>query len=441
MDLFTADPPTSAEPRPPLAERMRPRSLEEFVGQEHLVGKGRFLSSVLKAEQPPSLIFWGPPGSGKTTLAHLIATSTKCRFVFFSAVLSGVKEVRELVAEARVRRQRGERTILFVDEIHRFNRNQQDAFLPHVEDGTIILMGATTENPSFEVNAPLLSRCKVLTLRPLRVEQVVTLLRRAVDDPERGVGDLGVACDDELLAEIAEWAEGDARRALNLLEQSLALCPVTDGKRMLSAREVREAAQHRVLLFDKGREEHYNVISAFIKSLRGSDPDAAVYWLARLLEAGEDPLFVARRMVIFASEDVGNADPQGLVVAVAALQAFHAVGMPEGWIPLSHAATYLATAPKSNASYLAYRRAAAELDESGTLPVPLHLRNAPTKLMKAEGYAEGYRYPHDYPGHVVAQQYLPDDLAGRRFYDPTDVGYEREIARRLDERRKAADDE
>jgi putative ATPase len=302
-------------------------------------------------------------------------------------------------------------------------------------------MGATTENPSFEVNAPLLSRCKVLTLRPLRVEQVVTLLRRAVDDPERGVGDLGVACDDELLAEIAEWAEGDARRALNLLEQSLALCPVTDGKRMLSAREVREAAQHRVLLFDKGREEHYNVISAFIKSLRGSDPDAAVYWLARLLEAGEDPLFVARRMVIFASEDVGNADPQGLVVAVAALQAFHAVGMPEGWIPLSHAATYLATAPKSNASYLAYRRAAAELDESGTLPVPLHLRNAPTKLMKAEGYAEGYRYPHDYPGHVVAQQYLPDDLAGRRFYDPTDVGYEREIARRLDERRKAADDE
>jgi putative ATPase len=441
MDLFTADPPTSAEPRPPLAERMRPRSLEEFVGQEHLVGKGRFLSSVLKAEQPPSLIFWGPPGSGKTTLAHLIATSTKCRFVFFSAVLSGVKEVRELVAEARVRRQRGERTILFVDEIHRFNRNQQDAFLPHVEDGTIILMGATTENPSFEVNAPLLSRCKVLTLRPLRVEQVVTLLRRAVDDPERGVGDLGVACDDGLLAEIAEWAEGDARRALNLLEQSLALCPVTDGKRMLSAREVREAAQHRVLLFDKGREEHYNVISAFIKSLRGSDPDAAVYWLARLLEAGEDPLFVARRMVIFASEDVGNADPQGLVVAVAALQAFHAVGMPEGWIPLSHAATYLATAPKSNASYLAYRRAAAELDESGTLPVPLHLRNAPTKLMKAEGYAEGYRYPHDYPGHVVAQQYLPDDLAGRRFYDPTDVGYEREIARRLDERRKAADDE
>jgi putative ATPase len=420
---------------------MRPRSLDEFVGQEHLVGKGRFLSSVLQAEQPPSLIFWGPPGSGKTTLAHLIANGTKCRFVFFSAVLSGVKEVRELVAEARVRRQRGERTILFVDEIHRFNRNQQDAFLPHVEDGTIILMGATTENPSFEVNAPLLSRCKVLTLRPLRVEQVVTLLRRAVDDHERGVGDLGVVCDDELLAEIAEWAEGDARRALNLLEQSLALCPVTDGRRPLSAREVREAAQHRVLLFDKGREEHYNVISALIKSLRGSDPDAAVYWLARLLESGEDPLFVARRMVIFASEDVGNADPQGLVVAVAALQAFHAVGMPEGWIPLSHAATYLATAPKSNASYVAYRRAAAELQESGTLPVPLHLRNAPTKLMKAEGYAEGYRYPHDFPGHVVSQQYLPDELAGRRYYDPGDQGYERDIRRRLNGWRNETDEE
>ncbi len=431
MDLFTTDTSKSVEPRPPLAERIRPRSLDEFVGQEHLVGKGRFLSSVLQAEQPPSLIFWGPPGSGKTTLAHLIANNTKCRFVFFSAVLSGVKEVRELVAEARIRRQRGERTILFVDEIHRFNRNQQDAFLPHVEDGTIILMGATTENPSFEINAPLLSRCKVLTLKPLRVEQVVTLLRRAVNDSERGVGDLGVVCDDELLAEIAEWAEGDARRALNLLEQSLALCAVTDGRRLLSAREVREAAQHRVLLFDKGREEHYNVISAFIKSLRGSDPDAAVYWLARLLESGEDPLFVARRMVIFASEDVGNADPRGLMVAVAALQAYHAVGLPEGWIPLSHAATYLATAPKSNASYVAYRRAAAELQETGTLPVPLHLRNAPTKLMKAEGYAEGYRYPHDFPGHVVSQQYLPDELAGRRYYDPGDEGYERDIGRRL----------
>lgn len=441
MDLFTADPPKSTEPRPPLAERIRPRSLDEFVGQEHLVGKGRFLSSVLQAEHPPSLIFWGPPGSGKTTLAHLIANSTKCRFVFFSAVLSGVKEVRELVAEARTRRQRGERTILFVDEIHRFNRNQQDAFLPHVEDGTIILMGATTENPSFEVNAPLLSRCKVLTLRPLRVEQVVTLLRRAVNDRERGVGDLGVVCDDELLAEIAEWAEGDARRALNLLEQSLALCAVTDGQRLLSAREVREAAQHRVLLFDKGREEHYNVISALIKSLRGSDPDAAVYWLARLLESGEDPMFVARRMVVFASEDVGNADPRGLMVAVAALQAFHAVGMPEGWIPLSHAATYLATAPKSNASYVAYRRAAAELQETGTLPVPLHLRNAPTKLMKAEGYAEGYRYPHDFPGHVVSQQYLPDELAGRRYYDPGEEGYERDIGRRLAAWRKESEEE
>jgi putative ATPase len=411
---------------------MRPKTLEEFEGQEHLVGEGKFLSVVLHADSPPSLIFWGPPGSGKTTLGHLIAGATRCRFVFFSAVLSGVKEVRELVAEAHARRQRGEKTILFVDEIHRFNRSQQDAFLHHVEDGTVILMGATTENPSFEVNAPLLSRCKVLTLKPLRVEQVVSLLRRALSDRERGLGDRRVACDSALLSEVAAWAEGDARRALNLLEQAVALCPSGTEECILTEDEVREAAQHRVLLFDKGREEHYNVTSAFIKSLRGGDPDAAVYWLARMLEAGEDPLFVARRMVIFASEDVGNADPQGLPVAVAALQAFHAVGIPEGWIPLSHAATYLATAPKSNASYLAYRKAAAEIGETGSLPVPLHLRNAPTKLMKAEGYAEGYRYPHNFPGHRVEQQYLPDRLLGRRYYDPSEEGHEREIRRRLE---------
>ncbi len=432
MDLFPAESDAARQPRPPLAERMRPQTMEEFVGQEHLVGEGRFLSAVLTAEQPPSLIFWGPPGSGKTTLAHLIAGATRCRFVFFSAVLSGVKEVRELVAEARERKHRGERTILFVDEIHRFNRSQQDAFLPHVEDGTIILMGATTENPSFEINAPLLSRCKVLMLKPLRGDQVSSVLRRALEDRERGLGDRRIACDEALLAEIGDWAEGDARRALNLLEQSVALCPPTMDECVLTEREVREAAQQRVLIFDKGREEHYNIISAFIKSLRGSDPDAAIYWLARMLEGGEDPLFVARRMVIFASEDVGNADPQGLPVAVAALQAFHAIGMPEGWIPLSHAATYLATAPKSNASYLAYRKAAAEVHDTGSLPVPLHLRNAPTKLMKAEGYAEGYRYPHNYPGHRVEQQYLPERLAGRRYYDPTDEGHEREIRRRLE---------
>ena len=440
MDLFPPEP-SAPPPRPPLAERMRPRTLEEFEGQEHLVGEGKFLSAVFKSECPPSLIFWGPPGSGKTTLGHLIARASRCHFVFFSAVLSGVKEVRELVTEARARRKRGERTILFVDEIHRFNRVQQDAFLPHVEDGTIILMGATTENPSFEVTGPLLSRCKVLTLRPLRVEQVVSLLRRALSDPERGLGDRHIECESALLEEIAEWAEGDARRALNLMEQSVALCPQGGDACVLTTREVREAAQHRVVLFDKGREEHYNVISAFIKSLRGSDPDAAVYWLARLLEAGEDPLFVARRMVIFASEDVGNADPQGLPVAVAALQAFHAVGNPEGWIPLSHAATYLASAPKSNASYLAYRKAAAEIQETGSLPVPLHLRNAPTRLMKAEGYAEGYLYPHNFPDHTVAQQYLPDRLVGRRYYDPTEEGAEREIGRRLEKWRESTDKE
>lgn len=438
MDLFATDPP--AAPPPPLAERMRPQTLQEFEGQEHLVGEGRFLSAVLHAEQPPSLIFWGPPGSGKTTLGHLIAKASRCRFVFFSAVLSGVKEIRELVAEARARTQRGERTILFVDEIHRFNRSQQDAFLPHVEDGTIILMGATTENPSFEVNAPLLSRCKVLTLRPLRVEQVAAVLQRALQDRERGLGGRQIGYEPSLLGEIAEWAEGDARRALNLLEQAVALCPPGPTP-TLTSREVREAAQHRVLLFDHGREEHYNVISAFIKSLRGSDPDAAVYWLARLLESGEDPLFIARRMMIFASEDIGNADPHGLPIAVAAFHAFHAVGMPEGWIPLSHAATYLATAPKSNASYVAYRKAAAEVRDAGSLPVPLHLRNAPTTLMKAEGYAEGYRYPHNFPGHTVNQQYLPDRLVGRRYYDPTDEGYEREIKRRLDRWRDDKDGE
>jgi putative ATPase len=419
-------------PHAPLADRMRPRTLEEFVGQEHLVGPGRILSSAIQAVQPPSLILWGPPGCGKTTLAHIIAQATRCRFVFFSAVLSGVKEVREIVKEAGVRRKaQGIRTILFVDEIHRFNRNQQDAFLPNVEDGTIILMGATTENPSFEVNAPLLSRCKVLVLQSLTPEHIVKILDQALRDKERGLGGMAIETSPELIEEIADWSEGDGRRALNLLETAVSLCPEKEGRRTLAEREVREAAQHKLLLFDKDREEHYNVISAFIKSMWGSDPDAAVYWLARMLEAGEDPLFIARRMLIFASEDVGGADPQALTVAVASLQAFDAVGLPEGWIPLSQAAIYLACAPKSNAGYTAYKRAAADVRETGTLPVPIHLRNAPTALMKRMGYGKEYQYPHDHPGHIAQQQYLPDRLRGKRYYDPSDNGGEKEIRERL----------
>ncbi len=432
---------------PPLADRMRPRTLEEFIGQEHLVGagggrsrEGKLLTGAIGADlpsgqegRPPSVIFWGPPGSGKTTLARLIAQSSRCHFVFFSAVLAGVKEVRELIAEAKQRLAGGERTILFVDELHRFNRSQQDAFLPHVENGTIILMGATTENPSFAINAPLLSRCQVVVLKPLTRSDVVTILRRALDDCERGLGALKITVEPKLLEQIADWAEGDARRALNILEAAVALCPTADGRRVLTDSAIKEAAQQRLLLFDKDREEHYNVISAFIKSMRGSDPDAAVYWLARLLEAGEEPLFVARRMIIFASEDIGNADPRALSVAVSAHQAFQTVGWPEGWIPLSQAATYLATAPKSNASYRAYRRAKAELGESGSLPVPLHLRNAPTELMRREGYGEDYQYPHDFPGHVTEQDYLPERLKGRRYYEPSDEGEERQIKERLEQ--------
>ena len=437
-------PPLPVSPLPPpLADRMRPRTLEEFVGQEHLVGagggrsrEGKLLTGAIGSDHPPSIIFWGPPGSGKTTLARLIARSSKCHFVFFSAVLAGVKEVRELIAEARQQLAGGMRTILFVDELHRFNRSQQDAFLPHVENGTIILMGATTENPSFAINAPLLSRCQVVVLKPLSRSDVVTIMRRALEDSERGLGALKIDAEPKLLEQIADWAEGDARRALNILEAAVALCPEVDGRRPLTDTAIKEAAQQRLLLFDKDREEHYNVISAFIKSMRGSDPDAAVYWLARMLEAGEEPLFVARRMIIFASEDIGNADPRALTIAVAAHQAFQAVGWPEGWIPLSQAATYLATAPKSNASYMAYQRAKAELGKSGSLPVPLHLRNAPTELMRREGYGEDYQYPHDFPGHVTEQDYLPERLKGRRYYEPSDEGEERRIKERLEQWRK-----
>jgi len=413
----------------PLAERMRPQSIEEFAGQRHLLGEGKFLRRLIDSDQVPSLILWGPPGSGKTTLARIIANATSSRFVFFSAILSGVKEIREVVREAEEERKyRGRRTVLFVDEIHRFNKSQQDAFLPYVENGILTIIGATTENPSFEVIAPLLSRCKVLTLNSLQTEEIEGILSRAVADPDRGLGRQNLSVTDDARAFIAEQAGGDARRSLNTLETAARLAE--NG--VIDLETAREALQKKPLLYDKGGEEHYNVISAFIKSIRGSDPDGALYWLARMLEGGGDPLFILRRLVIVASEDIGNADPRALQMAVSALQAFQFVGMPEGRIILGQAVTYLATAPKSNASYAGIDAALAEVRKSGPLPVPLHIRNAPTKLMKELGYHKGYRYAHDYAEGYIPQQHLPDELAERKFYRPTGHGYEKTIRERMD---------
>lgn len=430
-DLFSAAAEERRERNAPLAERMRPQSLAEFAGQTHVLGPGRLLGEMIAGERLHSLILWGPPGSGKTTLALLVAGSTKARFVRFSAILSGVRELRELIEEAKEQlRLHGRRTILFVDEIHRFNKAQQDAFLPHVEDGTVTLIGATTENPSFEVIAPLLSRAPVVVLEPLSAEAVRSLLERALGDRERGLGERDLDIEPAALEFLARRAEGDARRGLNALEAAADLAAARKT-RVIDLGLAAEAAQHRALLYDKAGEEHYNVVSAFIKSLRGSDPDAALYWMMRMLEAGEDPLFIARRMMIFAAEDVGNADPRALQVAVAAKDAFHFVGLPEGRIPLAQAATYLATAPKSNASYRAMLAAAEDVKRHGALPVPLHLRNAPTPLMKDLGYGHGYEYAHDHPGHVAAQQHLPDALRERRYYEPSENGEEVEIAARL----------
>ncbi|HEY7365327.1 MAG TPA: replication-associated recombination protein A [Methylomirabilota bacterium] len=425
-------------PAAPLADRMRPRTLDEIVGQSHLLGPGRVLRTALERGELHSMILWGPPGSGKTTLAFLLARTTGAHFVAFSAVLSGVKEIRQVIAEAgEEQARRGRSTVLFVDEIHRFNRAQQDAFLPHVEKGTILFVGATTENPSFEVNAALLSRCRVYVLHGLGEEELQVILERALADAERGLGKLGPVVDAEARRLIARLANGDARAALNILELAVTLAARDpEGRPRVTERAIQDAAQRKTLLYDKAGEEHYNLISALHKSLRDSDPDAALYWMTRMLESGEDPLYVARRLVRFASEDVGNADPAALPLTLAAKEAYEFLGTPEGELALAQATLYLALAPKSNAVYLAFGTAKEDVGERPSEPVPLHLRNAPTSLMRELGYARGYQYAHDAPDARVDQEHLPAALRDRQYYQPTDRGQEAELRRRLAEWRR-----
>ena len=455
MSLFQPIPNAgAADTTRPLADRMRPRTLDEYVGQDHLIGPGKPLRVSIERDDAGSIIFWGPPGTGKTTLAKIIANMTRAEFIEFTAVLAGIKEIKQVMADAERARQYGTRTIVFIDEIHRFNKAQQDAFLPHVEKGNIRLIGATTENPSFEINSALLSRCRVYVLQPLTEEQIVLLLRRALTDRERGLGEMNLKASDDVLKKIASYTSGDARSAYNVLEVAagLAKSPLLpksdrsgapqvqsepDGSREITDEIVHDALQKRVLLYDKTGEEHYNLISALHKSVRNSDPDAALYWLGRMLEAGEDPLYIARRVVRMAVEDIGLADPNALSLCMAARDAVDFIGMPEGNLALAQAVVYLSVAPKSNALYTAYGSVQGDVESTAADPVPLHLRNAPTKLMKGLGYGRGYQYAHDLESKVADMECLPENLRGRVYYQPTNEGIEKRIRERLEEIRKA----
>jgi putative ATPase len=434
MSLFQplADSPQTKGARP-LADRMRPRTLDEFVGQEDILAGGKPLRLQIDRDDPGSIIFWGPPGSGKTTLAKIIANATKAEFIEFSAVLSGIKEIKQVMADAEKARQYGTRTILFIDEIHRFNRAQQDAFLPHVERGNIRLIGATTENPSFEINGALLSRCRVYILKPLTEEQIVVLLRRALQDAERGLGQMQVRAAEETLQQIAAYSSGDARVAYNVLEVAAGVAG-TGGE--ITSEIVKDALQKRILLYDKSGEEHYNLISALHKSVRNSDVDASLYWLGRMLESGEDPLYIARRVVRMASEDIGLAAPEALSFCLAAKDAIDFLGMPEGALALAQAVAYLALAPKSNALYTAYGQVLEDVERTSAEPAPLHIRNAVTRLMKQVGYGRGYQYAHDLESKVADMECLPDNLRGRQYYHPTAEGKEKALAQRLEEIRR-----